>query len=725
MTSPDSPSPTGRFLDLRSLEVSTGSLSRASDPHRNASRTRKRRDPNRVFPPPEFIGVDGEGIADEDSATQRYVLLGVGDRQLEDIRGLSFGRIASFLYENFREHPHAVFVGFYLGYDFAHWLKGLPVDRARALFTSEGMASRHRAKSGDNNVPFPVRYAGWEFDLLPGNRRFRLRPQCCGEPWKCSHTGAGWLYICDAGPFFQTSLLNAVNPVTWKDDPIVSPEEYATLIEGKTSRGVAILDASMRRYNALENQVLGRLMERQAAGLAAMGIRLSKDQWFGPGQATQAWLRKHGATRRKDKQSLPYRQFQELARRAYFGGWFEIFMHGRVPGPSYAYDINSAYPHVMSTLPCLLHGHYHHGRGNPPPMGGRDYTICKATVVGQDVYVGAALHRTNAHRILRPQRTRGYLWRHELEAGIRAGVIDHYDVEEWWSYEPCDCPAPLAGLADLYGLRQSVGKDTSLGRAAKIVYNSAYGKFAQSVGAAPFGNWVYASLTTAGCRCIILDAIASHPSGTTDLEMVATDGVFFRTPHPTLPISDALGDWSVSQKEGLFLYKPGFYWDDVSKEAVSFRSRGIRARDFVSQIPGIEDQFLQISQAPLHMPISCTWPSLTFRSGFAIISPLQALRRGKWELAGAVTTDTPLVQSSDPKDKRIPIPYMDRADHWDTPVLRTVPYADGGLSVPYEKTYADDENPFSTVNQEAYGLTPDGTTVMEWNLTTRELTGEE
>lgn len=703
------------------------------DVNRNGARTRKRkliRDSG-SYPLPEFIAVDGEGVPDETCTGQKYVLLGVGDRQTENPSGLSFQEVCSFLYGDFLRNPKAVYVGFYLGYDFAHWLKGIPESRARSLFTSEGISARQRRSSSGNTVPFPVRYAGWEFDLLPGNRRFRLRPACCGKPWDCNHKGAGWLYICDAGPFFQTSLLNAINPSRWKDDPIVSEDEWNTLLAGKEARGTAVLDDDMRRYNALENMVFSRLMERQAIGLRGMGVKLSKDQWFGPGQVSAVWLSKQGVPRRKDAQSLPYRRFQEIARRSYYGGWFEIFMHGRIPGTSYGYDINSAYPHVMSRLPCLLHGNYSYGNGRDYPLDSNAHTLIKGTVEGKDGYIGAVPHRTHTASICRPIRSRGYFWLSELEAGKRAGVVHSWSCERWWSYEPCQCPTPLAGLSDLYQLRQNVGKDTSLGKAAKLVYNSAYGKFAQSVGEAPFGNWVYASLTTSGCRSIILDAIATHPHGVTDVEMVATDGIYFRTPHPGLPLSERLGDWSESRKEGLCLFKPGFYWDDESKLFGGFRARGIRAGDFATQIPAVEAAFHRIkedAQAVDGGYQQCKWPAVYFTSRFAITSPLLALRQGDWSRAGAIQTNKPLRQSSDPTDKRIPAPFLSIEKHWDTPVLRTMPYetppGDGILSTPYEKHYGD-EDPWSPERMEALGLTEDGPAGIELQLMREALHGNE
>lgn len=705
-------------LNLESLP-----LQRKDDPNRNASRSlaRQQRRLSGDYSLPKFIGVDGEGVSNGQGG-QHYALLGVGSDQIEDRHGLSFPDIMGHLYRNYRDNPEAAFVGFYLGYDFAHWLKGIPEGRARILLTSEGIESRKRRRSGGNPVPFPVNYGGWEFDIL-GMKRFKLRPACCEETWRCKHKRQPWMYVCDAGPFFQTSLLKAIDPRRWPDGPIVTDAEYADLVAGKTSRGVAILDDEMRRYNALENVVLGRLMEKQAGGLRAMGIGLSRDQWYGPGQASAEWMKQQRIPRRKGRDQGESARFQELARRSYYGGWFEIFMHGKVRGTSYGYDINSAYPHIMSRLPCLQHGVYAHGKGKTYPPDGL-YTLCSATVRGEDAFVGAALHRSQSSRICRPQRTRGIYWLSELEAGKRAGVIDSWTVRDWWSYAPCDCLPPLANLARLYEYRRTIGKDTAAGKAAKLIYNSAYGKFAQSIGNAPFGNWIYASLTTSGCRSMILDAIATHPGGTRACEMVATDGIFFTTPHPTLPISENLGDWEQSEKEGLVLYKPGFYWDAESKGKATYRSRGIRAADFADQIPAIERDFDRILAKAHRAGAQCIdtqWPAARFNVSFSITSPLVALRRNDWSQAANVSTDNQFLQGSDPRDKRVPLPFYDETRG--VPILRTMPYVnhESGLSSrPYDKQYADSAFP----SDDELGITPDGDVAMEWTIATEELRGE-
>src|SRR2546421_12181667 len=99
---------------------------------------------------------------------------------------------------------------------------------------------------------------------------------------------------------------------------------------------------------------MGKLDE----GFRSIGLRLPKDQWYGPGAAASAWLRQVGAPKRQDleKEYVMPLLVHVAAKAAYYGGWFEIAMHGKIPGVAYEYDINSAYPSITAALPCLLHG---------------------------------------------------------------------------------------------------------------------------------------------------------------------------------------------------------------------------------------------------------------------------------------------------------------------------------------------------------------------------------
>lgn len=680
--------------------------------------------------PIEFIGIDGEGITS--GSTHKYVLLGCGDKQFEDVDGIYWRDAFSFLYSNYRRG--VAFVGFYLGYDFTQILKTLPEDKAWMLLTAEGRALRKHRLPG--KPPHPVMVEGWHCDLL-ANKRLRIRTKNCDCPVAtCGCQHSPWMYICDAGGFFQSSFLTVIDPRNWNDgDNIVGDSEFADIREGKERRSTAVLDDDMRRYNRLENQVLARVMHTLDMGLHDIGIHLPPQKWFGPGQAAQAWLKKIDAPTRVMVQETVPAWFLEAARAAYFGGWFEIMMHGIIPGDSHEYDINSAYPEIIRTLPCLLHGKYTHGEGMPSVRNGNLCLVYAQLHSKGDprdsrhgTAVGVALHRDTHGRILRPLATEGWFWYDEVQSAVRASCVSlrRSRFLKWVKYEPCDCPPPMRTIANLYLRRLEVGKKTPRGKAAKLVYNSGYGKFAQSIGDPIFGDPVYASRITSGTRRMILDAIATHPNGVNDVAMVATDAVYFLTRHPRLPISDALGEWDYQIRSNLTLFKPGVYWDDRTREQISnsepvrFKARGFRASDLASHIGRIDDTFRSWRDRTPGEEGDVSdweWPSVSFVPSFSMTTALQALRRGKWQDAGRVELDPkPVVQDSNPEDKRWGI-------YRDGDIFRSRPYPglsiDGEVipSTPYSKRFGM-EDPFSEEYRSQYGETQDGSTldVLRWLL---------
>lgn len=680
----------------------------------------------------DFVAVDGEGITLP--GEHRYVLFGVGDQQIEDPNGLHWTDVFEFLYSQCK--PHTAYVGFFLGYDFTQIIKTMPEDRAYMMLTSQGRALRQHKLAG--KVPHPVESNGWQYDML-GMKRLRIRPKDCDCPIPtCGCDFRPWQYICDVGPFFQASFLSVIDPSGWAEGTeIVTAEEFELIKQGKDRRDVARLDDDMRSYNLLENDVLVRVMRTLDKGLRAIDIHLPPSKWFGPGQAAQAWLKGEDVPAKEAILKHVPMWFLEAARKSYYGGWFEIFMHGLIPGESHEYDINSAYPAIIADLPCLLHGEYTQGSGLPETKKG-DLCIVYARLLspcmphnrlkGQPI--GAMLHRDTRGQILRPMATEGWFYWDELQAAQRAKTIKRLDnrglqqVIEWVNYHPCDCPPPMRGIRDLYLKRLEVGKKTPLGKGAKLVYNSAYGKFAQSVGDPIFANPVYASRITSGCRTTILDAIATHPKGQSHVAMVATDAVYFLSPHPGLRISTALGEWDYTSRTNLTLFKPGVYWDDETRRKIlqgrdpTFKARGFKASDFAASIARVDSEYRSWTKSRSSSIVQCSdwkWPSVRFATAFTMTTALQALRRHKWHLAGDVQSGAEFSQNADPSDKRCSI-YWDS----DQEVFRSTPYAGIELdpatgnfewipSTPYSKRFGM-EDPFSDESRDSMGITDDGST---------------
>jgi DNA polymerase type B, organellar and viral len=676
---------------------------RQANPERYRKRDASRKRASRAKTLPEFVGVDGEGVGK--GIHHRYVLLGVGNAQFENPMGIKWHEALEFLYAQFQKRPRASFVGFYLRYDFDNILSykaGFPIEAARMLFTKEGKAVRKKPdKRNQRMQSFPVRVGGWEIDML-GMKRLSIRPrpdgcECYEHKSKCTHKQLPWMHICDAGPFYQMGFVKVIDPDRWKDDPdgpVCSAAQFKRIKEGKDKRAYATrIDDKMRAYNVEENVLLSVVMTRLAKGFHSVDIKPAKDQWYGPGATASQWLAKHGTVKRQQlqikdgkKPPLMPKWFWGAASASYFGGWFEIFSHGIIGGTSYNYDINNAYPYAATKLPHICRdGRFVRDSGTYSGRG--QYVLLYCTVYSKGTRIGAMPHRNKQGNILRPLVTKGWYWRFELESARAAGLVKRVVTHEWVEFIPCDHEAPFKEIHDLYYLRLKVGKDSAQGMAIKLNNNSIYGKFAQSVGGAPYNNWLYASYITAHCRAQILDAIATHPDKASAVLMVATDGICFDSPHPSLAISKQLGEWAHTEYKQLCLYKPGVYWHKEGKDnLLKAKTRGVPKEEFIKQIDKVEKQFQafldekafpgwdfkEYLEASIEKHIGpqsdCDdnahkqdlidydnerwWPRFVINVSFRMKSCTQALNEGHWEKSAQIDEKFPVWQDSNPCNKR-------------------------------------------------------------------------
>lgn len=692
--------------------------------HKHCGRTTAIRNPTRQLirdtHDVEFVAVDGEGVTDE-KGDHHYVLLSVGDQSYHrDGRHLHHDEVFEFLYDQYVDYPDAAFVGFFLGYDFTQWLRTLTANRAAMLLSPQGIAARAPRAGGNMRAPFMVQIGHeWQIDVLAA-KRFKLRPY--SPP---GAKPAPTMYICDAGPFFQSSLLKVLDPKDWPAGEYpISDDDYRIILEGKNNRSSAQFDTDMIRYNVTENRALSQIMSNLNSGFVEAGVKLKRNQWFGPGQAASAWLSDHcDHYTTTTEQHLGLRDIvpQEVltaATGAYYGGWFEIYAHGHVPGISYEYDINSAYPYSIARLPCLLHGTWTQPRRAPAmtyePMGGAPWQLVHGTVVTDHTIMGGMPSRSKTGTIFRPAGVTGWHWLHEVNAlaripGVNARFSQVDQLGPVWTYQPCACPSPMRAIRELYEQRIALGpkgKNSPAGKALKLLYNSMYGKFAQSVGSPKFANPIWASLITSLTRTQILDAIATHPNGANDLLMVATDAVYFRTRHPDLDLSPtALGAWDETQRHNITLMMPGVYWDDVTRaafaagDAPKLKSRGISAAALSACITQLDDQFAAFDPVatPAHHPDA--WPTADIPLPFTMVSATLAVARHNWASAGTVSTTDTKQLSSWPMAKRDPTTVW-----WDQGVLRTGTYHSTWESVPYQKSFGMDLS--ESKNNDM--LTPDG-----------------
>jgi hypothetical protein len=618
------PSPEERERAKKERERAKKRRQYARDPERQ--RARKRRERAEHLRP--FVGVDGEGgntgpcgeckrlglICNEfhefrsrlgacmcfhrhDAHRHEYWLLRAGDHALEHGRPLDWRDCLAFLADL---DPEPIYVGYVFGYDVNQIVKDLPPAKAARLNDRTSRVSRKR-----HWVTFPVDLAAGpcsECDCADFEHASRGACVCShpdhahrdrfeidylpGKFFKVRRPGQKWIEISETFAFFQQSFLK-----TLEDWQIGTPEEREQIKAGKAERvNFRRPDDAMRSYNALEIRLMAQLMEEfrrvcQDARLPIKGIK-----WQGPGCLAKALLAEHEIPKAKE---LPFwtcshedgrhhsrcnKQFREDMNATFGGGRFETSAVGEIPDHIYSLDIGSAYPYVLTTAPCLVHGKW--TRSRTPTT---DLYIAYGTFRPTEDALFYGLFVRNRHGgISYPASGGGWYWSFEIAASIH----QQFTITKCWNYHKrCDCQ-PFDWIPAIYEERRRIGKSLR-GKVLKLVLNSLYGSLCQRVGAAAYNNLVWASFITASVRTMLQTLINSLPGCQEggrkcgdDVWYVATDGILTsRLPKGFAP-TKALGAWDLESEHpaGVFVVQPGLYFGtaiDQDGERKLPKTRGI------------------------------------------------------------------------------------------------------------------------------------------------------
>lgn len=321
--------------------------------------------------------------------------------------------------------------------------------------------------------------------------------------------------------------------------------------------------------------------------------------FYGAGSSATAMLLKMNV--RAHMQEPPEAMIQAVAQ-AFAGGRFDNSRIGTVKGKIRGADISSAYPYQTQFLPCLVHGRW--ARTIRRQQLDRVKIACVKYTLRDSVSVDTK------HRPWGPFPFRGvdgsisypavsgggWVWLQEfLEA---EKIFPNVAFKEAWVFhQECDCK-PFKDMPGYYNERCRIGKEGP-GIVLKLGSNSVPGKTAQSVGAAPFRNYVFAGNINSGCRAQVLTALGLHRDWR-DMLMVATDGILTRDMTLKLPapmdtgtnlefkdkdkdgneilVRKPLGGWEIKDSSrGVFFARPGVYFPlDPSKEDLAIvRGRGV------------------------------------------------------------------------------------------------------------------------------------------------------
>lgn len=657
-----------------------GMCDRCDLPETNHRRDRRRRDKGkrirdqRVIHEP-IVFLDGEGMG---SKPHRYTYLAAVDEhgevigEIEHPAGLPTYSILEFLLSLGIKRCY----GFSLGYDLTKWLQDMPERAIYDLVRPE----RRRAVSR-NGKPYQRRVY-WGFNRTTGKPGFQLdylrakitvrRAAFNGRHYQ----GFGpILTIWDVWRFFASKFTTAL--IDWQ---VADKDKLERMLRMKEERpDFQELTHEIRDYCKEECLYGAKLVRALIEAHEDVGLRLKS--FYGAGSTATSLLTVMSA---KSYQADPPEALKDAIACAFFGGRFETSRVGPIREPVYNYDISSAYPYQTTFLPCLQCGTWE-------PLAPRNAhrVICNAALALVNVQAkangpwGAFPHRLKEGSILFPLQTHNtWVWKPEYLAARRHHKVT---VLSGWVYHSNCNHRPFARLPDYYLERIRLGKDAK-GIVLKLGYNSCYGKFAQSVGKAPFQSWVWAGNITAGTRAQLLDAIALAKDPWSVL-MTATDGVFslepLKLPAPLDTGTDAcgkpLGGWEEKvYPRGIFLLRPGIYFpiDPTDEDRKAIRARGMSKDVLLRNADAILDHWKKNGPWQDYKVLGLK-RFVGVRTGVQVYKeaegPCRSRDYGEW-------IDYPIDLSFDPFPKREKI-YKDmRLKPWAKVEGPSMPYRKGALS---------------------------------------------
>lgn len=495
------------------------------------------------------VGVDGEGGGKDELQRQHYLLLRAGPDHLlfNDNRPLHTEEILNFLCD-LPQGP--LYVSYYFNYDVTMILRD--------------MAAHLQARIVTVKMEEPTLFwRGYLIGHLP-SKFFSVARAVWNDGMKCPERTSPTVVINDVGPFFQCPFRKAV--ADWE----CATEDQLEEIEiGKAARPIfETITPEIISYNALECDLLAQLVVKLREACFEAGYLPAR--WQGPGWLAAAMLKVNKVPDRNAYQMHVPSEVQRFGNHAYYGGRFEIFYSGHVASDIYEYDINSAYPKAMETLPCLIHGDWVKTTEASDLDRAEVYIAhIKFKYSGTEVCDFPVRMKTGA--ILWPKSGQGWYCSSEIKAALARGKCVIRLVEAWVYKCRCDCD-PFAFVDPIYEYRKSLGKARK-GYALKLGLNSMYGKLCQSIGTAPYANPVWAAMVTAWCRAAMIHAYTGIADQ--DLVMIATDGIYTRR-KLGVAIGPGLGQWEETIHHGMFFIQPGVYFYDSDKLP---KTRGVpRAR---------------------------------------------------------------------------------------------------------------------------------------------------
>lgn len=557
----------------------------------SAERKRRSRKRKRKNEPPAdrmMIAWDGEGIKlSGDTSPQHYVLFGCSARPHEPLMvtrpedSLSFRQLADYMLETAAMFPGAFHVGYSFKYDQNMIIRSLRWSAKRSIYET----GRARVRYPDGTT--------YKISIVPGKKTEILRFRTNEPP--------SFIRVEDIFAFYATSFVNAYL-ATFPD--AVSDPTFQKVIEGKAQRASTKWEdfPTIKEYWYYEILAVARLAEGFKSMLWDNGFYLN--QWYGPGAFANYIRRTENLVTHEwggKEENLQNDAIHHAIKSAYYGGHFEQYQAGRIQGPVYAYDINSAYPAAFCTLPTMREGGF--WQRIPYAELLEDAKSPRSALSVYYVHFsGPRKGRMRQHKPMpfpfRDERGnvsydvqhKGWYWSPEVTAVLTTDRWD--DCELWisdgWRWVPASDEMPWRRVIEPmfeHRLALKARKDPAQ-MVFKLGPNSLYGKMAQRIGynketlEPPRAHTLcIAGYLTSWCRAMILRMMDAMD--TEQIIAVETDGIYSTAPPaqvmerwPAVQFDKMLGNWGMEIYDEIVYIQNGVYICRV-EDTWQTKTRGI------------------------------------------------------------------------------------------------------------------------------------------------------
>lgn len=521
----------------------------------------------------QVIAWDGEGMKlSGDEMPQHYVLFGCS----VDIDNPLIGRkldtltIIDYILDIGCEYPKAVHIGYGFRYDMNMIVRTLSVSDLARLKMESQVTVRFGARPG-------MKY---RIEWMPG-KMFRVTRR-----WGTGKRDYDSVKIDDVVSFFACPFINAVDSILGDK---LNPDDRSIVEHGKAARKDNLWEdlPEVTRYWRAEIQLMQRMMEEFREVMFRAGFKLTA--WYGPGALASYVIRQKKLSDHIQNKPV-IDAVHEASKHGYAGGRFELFQVGRIEGPIYGYDINSAYPYALSNAPSLgvEHGQWRH-ISNPTRI--EDFGVYRISYRhgGKpqpfEFRAMPLFHRDTRGSISFPQMCDGWYWSPEVKVVQRIGQrFGGVTIHEGWVWDH-DGNKPFKFMEEMFNKRMELGKKNVISMPYKLGPNSMYGKLAQRVGwrmdkhggvhppsthCLPLAGWI-----TSTCRASLMSAMMQIPQS--QLIAVETDGIYTTTPPDMLSLEfgDGLGQWGVDMYDEMLYLQNGIYHRRIGNKWMPPKSRGL------------------------------------------------------------------------------------------------------------------------------------------------------